>query len=59
MRYFDKDFRVSSVMIELNRGLYLQDEPEDIRKKEPEFTQLQTLLETTIMKAAAFNINIR
>lgn len=58
IRYFDKDFRVSSVMIELNRGLYLQDEPEDIRKKEPEFTQLQTLLETTIMKAAAFNNNI-
>jgi len=55
MRYFNKEFRVRSVMIEVNRQLYLQDEPRDIRKKEPGFTQLQILLEKTILKAAAFN----
>ena len=46
-------------MIEVNRQLYLQDEPRDIRKKEPGFTQLQVLLKKTILKAAAFNNNIR
>lgn len=59
VRYFNKEFRVRSVMIEVNRQLYLQDEPRDIRKKEPEFTQLQILLKKTILKAAAFNNNIR
>ena len=58
MHYFGKDYRVSSVMIELNRRLYLRDEPDDIGKKEPEFTQLQTLLEKNILKAVAFNNNI-
>lgn len=52
MHYFGKDFRVKSVMIEVNRKLYLRDEPADIRKKEPEFTQLQILLKKIILKAA-------
>ena len=50
--YYRKDFRVRSVMIEVNRQLYLQDEPRDIRKIEPEFTKLQTLLKNIIFKVS-------
>lgn len=53
-RYYKKDDRVKSVMIEINRRLYLTDEPADISKKEPEFTQLQAFLDSTIRKLVIF-----
>ena len=48
-QFYGKDNRVKSVMIEINRRLYLQDEPKDIRKKEPEFSQLKALLSEVIL----------
>jgi len=50
MRYFKKDFRVKSVMIEVNRSLYLRDEPYDLGKNDPGFSQLQSLLKLAIMQ---------
>jgi N-formylglutamate amidohydrolase len=47
--YYNKDNRVKSVMIEINRRLYLKDEPDDITKKEPDFTNLQALLKRTLL----------
>jgi N-formylglutamate amidohydrolase len=49
-QFYGKDNRVKSVMIEINRRLYLQDEPKDIRKREPEFSQLRTLLSEVILR---------
>jgi N-formylglutamate amidohydrolase len=43
-KYYCKDSRVKSVMIEINRRIYLRDEPQDIRKSEPGFSRLQALL---------------
>ncbi|HIG64770.1 MAG TPA: hypothetical protein EYQ43_04250 [Methyloprofundus sp.] len=49
-KFYGKDNRVESVMIEINRRLYLQDEPKDIRKMEPEFSQLKGLLSEVILR---------
>lgn len=51
LQYYGKDSRVKSVMIEINRSLYLCDEPVDISKKEPEFSQLQNILKRIITQA--------
>jgi N-formylglutamate deformylase len=50
--FYGKDYRVKSVMIEINRHLYLRDEPKDIRKKEPELSQLKALLSEVILGLA-------
>jgi N-formylglutamate deformylase len=49
-KFFNNDDRVKSIMIEINRQLYLQDEPNNIEKKELEFGQLKKLILKTILK---------
>jgi len=51
LKYFGRHNRVKSIMIEINRALYLENEPIDISRKEDEFRILQNCLSEIVAGA--------